>query len=72
MHRYVQAHCRLGFYRGGRTPAYDAVSALWFKDQGAMQQAFSHELLVDAPAIEATIMNQSGIAFLPVQEHTVL
>ncbi|MEM7365479.1 MAG: hypothetical protein AAF525_15775, partial [Pseudomonadota bacterium] len=70
--RYVQAHCRLGFYRGDRKPVYDAVSALWFRDDGAVPLAFAHESLKAAPALEATIMDSSGIGFLPVQEHPIL
>ncbi len=72
VHRYVQAHCRLGFYRGDHSPVFDAVSALWFTDATAQQQAFTHESLAPAPAIEATIMDRSGIGFMPVAEHLVL
>tara|TARA_B100002003_G_scaffold30197_1_gene25157 strand:+ start:747 stop:1409 length:663 start_codon:yes stop_codon:yes gene_type:complete len=70
--RYVQAHCRPGFYRSGRVPPYDAISVLWFNDAAAQQEAFGHESLKDAPAMEATIMDHSGIKFLVVKEHQIL
>jgi uncharacterized protein (TIGR02118 family) len=72
VHRYVQAHCRLGFYRGDRKPVFDAISALWFADTDAQQQAFTHESLAPAPAMEATIMDNPGIGFMAVNEHRII
>ena len=52
--RYVQAHARPGIYRTGRTPAYDAIAAVWFSEVDALVSSREMEAVRD---LERTIID---------------
>ena len=52
--RYVQAHCRMGIYRSGRTPACDAVASLWITDR---ETTFTSTEMARVGAFEGTIID---------------
>ncbi len=52
--RYEQAHCRMGIYRSGRTPACDAVASLWIADR---ERTFTSPEMARVGAFEGTIID---------------
>ena len=52
--RYVQAHCRLGIYRSGRTPPFDAVASVWFSDR---EGALASPEMAKAGELERTFLD---------------
>ena len=52
--RYEQAHCRMGIYRSGRTPACDAVASLWIADR---ETTFTSPEMARVGAFEGTIID---------------
>jgi len=52
--RYEQAHCRMGIYRSGRTPACDAVASLWIAER---ETTFASPEMARVGALEGTIID---------------
>ena len=69
---YEQNHCRLGFYKSGRVPDFDAMGMLWFADEAALQLAFGSDEMRVVNAIEFEIFDFAQTRAALVREHRVI
>ncbi len=70
--RYSQSHCRLGFYRSGRVPPFDAAGMLWFPDQDTFNAALASPELRAIGQRELVLFDSAQTALLLAQEHEVI